>query len=635
MYGWMGRILRINLTDEKIKWETLPEDLARNYIGGNGLGARILWDELKPGIDPLSPENILVFATGPLNGTLWPTSGRLHVMAKGPLSNAWGEGNSGGHFAPYLKFAGYDAIIFEGAAKKPVYLYIDDGIVELRDAKHLWGKDVWETHEILKKEIREDIRTAAIGQAGENLVRMAAIMIDKYAAVARSGLGAVMGSKKLKAIAVYGTKQINLYNKYRFYEFTYQAQRRLSSHQFSKEVKQYGTEILVDLMNEIARYPTRNFQSGYFEQYENLSAHLLKEKYRVRDESCYACPLHCKKYNAVKEGKYKGDGGLGLEYETLNAYGGRIGNSDPEAVIYANALSNKYGLDTDDVGGVIGFMMEIYEKGIIDKEFTGGLELKWGDSDLLIKLINMITFREGIGDLMAEGTHRAALKIGGEALYYDMTVKGVDIPAQDGRAQKSMGLSHVTSNRGADHLTSGEFLSEVGWPDAIVERFEKRAREIYGRSILPEGADRLSPKFKPLMVYDSEHLAALADSMVVCKFSTHWPPVFFFEDLAKAVTYATGYKYSEADMRVIGERIFLLERAFNIREGLSSKDDRLPERFLKEPAQTPPNKGHVVELDEMLSEYYRLRGYNSEGIPSYDRLVKVGLEDVARYLYDM
>jgi len=632
MYGWMGRILRVNLSEEKVRWEPFSEDLAKTFIGGNGLGAKILWEEVSKGVDPLSPKNKLILATGPLNGTLWPMSGRLHIIAKGPLSNAWGEANVGGHFAPYLKFAGFDAIVVEGAAKKPVYLYVDDGKAEIRDASHLWGKDVWETHDALRKELGEEVHTAAIGPAGENLVRIAAIMVDKHAAAARTGMGAVMGSKKLKAVAVYGTKRIKLHNKYKFYELAVLAHKRVKSHPFSEGVVKYGTTILVDLMNEIARYPTRNFQSGFFEEYKKLSADLLKEKYRIGEMSCFGCPLHCKKHHVVKSGKYACDGGYGLEYETLDAYGGRIGNSDVEAVIYANQLTNRLGMDTDNVGGVIGFMTELYEKGIIDKKFTEGLELKWGDPDLLIKLIKMIAYREGIGDLMAEGTHRVALTIGGDALKYDMTVKGVDISAQDSRAQKSMGLSHAVANRGADHLTSSEFFSEVGWPDAIIERFEERAKEIYGRSIMPEGGDRLSPKFKPLMVMDSENYAALVDSLVICKFCTHWPPVFYFKDIAEALTYATGIRFTEEELRLIGERIYLLERAYNLREGLSSKDDRLPERFLKEPAPAGPCKGQVVELDEMLKEYYRLRGYDERGYPSYEKLREVGLEEVAEEL---
>ncbi len=633
MFGWMGKILRVNLTDEETRVERLPESLARNYIGGNGFVARILWDELKEGIDALSPENKLIFATGPLNGTLWPSSGRLKVAAKSPLSNGWGESNAGGHLAPEIKYAGFDMVILEGKADKPVYIYIHDGKAEIRDAKHLWGKDTWNTHDELKGELEnEEIHTATIGQAGENLVRFAAIMVDKYAAAARVGLGAVMGSKNLKALVAHGTRDVKIHNKGKFYEFSVEAHKRLLNHPFSKSLIDYGTPLLVEIMSSIGRFPTKNIQSGSFEYASDISGEVLRKKYRVREESCFSCPLRCKKYHIVKEGKWMIDGGLGLEYESIHALGSRVYNRDIESIIFGNVLCNKYGMDTDDTGGVIGFMMELWERGIITEKETGGLKLEWGTPDLIVDLINKIAMRQGLGNLLAEGTHRVAEKIGGEAKKYEMTVKGVDIPAQDGRAQKSMGLSHVTANRGADHLTSAEFLSEVGFPKAIKERFEHRAQEIYGRSILPEGADRLSPKFKPLMVFDSEHLAAIADSLIVCKFTTHWPPVIYFGEIAKALTYATGLKYTEEDIRLIGERIFMLERCFNLREGFSSRDDRLPERFLREPAPTGASKGQVVELNEMLMEYYRLRGLNEKGYPSLKKLRELDLEDLAKQL---
>jgi len=632
LHGWKGKILRIDLSSSEIKEERVRDEILREYIGGNGLAARILWDELKGGEDPLGPDNKLVFATGPLNGTIWPSSGRLKVAAKSPLSNGWGEGNVGGHLAPHIKYAGYDAILFEGASEKPVYLYVRDGEVDLRDAKDIWGKDTWECHALLEKELGKGIHTALIGQAGENLVRFAAIMVDKYAAAARSGLGAVMGSKKLKALVVRGTGDVNVYNQEGFYKLAVDAHKKLLAHEFSWSLIEYGTPLLVEIMSSIGRFPTKNCQQGVFPYALDISGDVLKKKYRIREESCFSCPFRCKKYHVVKEGRWKCDGGLGLEYESIHALGSRVWNRDMESIIYANSLCNKYGMDTDDIGGVIGFVMELWEKGIITKKDTGGMELEWGNPELIVELVRKIAFREGFGNLLAEGTHRVAERFGPEAKKYEMTVKGLDIPAQDGRAQKSMGLSHATANRGADHLTSAEFLSEVGFPDAIVERFESRAQELYGRSILPEGADRLSPKFKPLMVFDSENLSAVVDSLVICKFTTHWPPVIYFEEIAEALTLATGINYTEGDIRLIGERIFMLERAFNLREGFSAKDDRLPERFLKEPAPTGPCKGQVVELEEMLKEYYGLRGLDERGYPNMDRMRKLGLEDVAKEL---
>ena len=632
MYGWMGQMLRVDLSTGSIRAEKLSEDLARDYIGGNGFAARILWDELEEGLDPFDPRNQVIFASGPLTGTIWPTTGRLKVASKSPMSNGWGEGNSGGYFAPEMKYAGYDAVIFSGRSERPVYLYLHDGEGELLDASPLWGKTTSQADEAMRREHGGDIHTALIGQAGENLVRFASIMIDRHHAVARSGLGAVMGSKNLKGIVAYGTRDVSLHNREEFFELATGAIDRLLTHQFSQSLIDYGTPMLVSIMSEIGRFPSKNCQSGSFPWHEDISGETLKEKYHVRDQSCFACPFACKKYHVVEKGKWKVDGGLGLEYESIHALGSLVWNRDLESIIYANLLCNLYGMDTDDAGGVMAHAMELWEKGIIDGEDTGGLDMVWGDPDLVVELVEKIALREGFGDVLAEGTHRVAERFGPEAKKYEMTVKGVDIPAQDGRAQKSMGLSHVTSNRGADHLTSAEFLSEVGFPDAILERFEHRAQAIYGRSIMPEGADRLSPTFKPLMVYDCEHLAAVADSLVVCKFTTHWPPVLYFQDVAEALTHATGFKYTEDDIRLAGERIFMLERCFNLREGFSSKDDRLPERFTKEPAPAGGARGQVVELDEMLEEYYKLRDLDERGYPSYERMKKLGLEDVAREL---
>lgn len=639
MYGWSGRFLRVNLSDLRVKVEKLDSEFAQRYIGGNGFAARVLWDELSPGVDPFSPDNKMVIAAGPLSGTTWPSAGRLHVAAKSPLSEAWGEGNCGGYFAPELKYAGYDMIIVEGASEKPVYLWIHDEDIEIKKADKLWGLKVSQADMALRKEHGKGISTALIGPAGENLARIASIQVDRWHAVARSGLGGVMGSKKLKGIVVHGTGGVKLYNRGIFYEFSMRAKERLLKNRFSKDLMTYGTPLLVNIMHEIGRFPTKNCQLGSFvdlktgKSYADLiSGERLRREYHVRDQSCFACPFACKKYHIVEKGRWKCDGGLGLEYETLHALGSLVWNKDLESIIYGNRLCNEYGFDTDGMGGVIAHVMELWERGIITKEDTGGLKLEWGNPELIIKLIEMTARREGFGDLLAEGTYRVALKFGPEAMKYAMVVKKVDIPAQDGRAQKSMGLSHVTANRGADHLTSAEFLSEVGFPDAIIERFEKRAQKLYGRSIMPEGADRLSPVFKPLMVYDSENMAAISDSLVVCKFTTHWPPVIYFRDAAKALTYATGIKYTEKDLRIIGERIFILERCFNVREGLTKDDDRLPERFLKEPAPAGGAKGHIVELDKMLPEYYRLRGYDERGLPTYQKLKELGLEDVAKEL---
>ena len=625
LYGYAGRVLQVDLARGKIAPQELDKELARSYIGGNGFCARLLFDLIKPGTNPLGPENVLIFAVGPLNGTIWPQSGRYEVAAKSPLTGLYGEANSGGHWGSELKHAGFDAIIIRGRAKKPVYICIEDGHAELRDAKKIWGKGTYETTNTIKDELGDPtIQVACIGQAGENLVRFAAIMANLYRAAARTGMGAVMGSKNLKAIAVRGNLDIQAADLDKFVKLSQETTQKLLSHKFSASTTKYGTSILVELMSEIGRFPTRNFQSGVFEKAADIGGERLVREYKTKDRACFNCPLRCKNCTHVLSGRFAGYG-EGPEYETLSSLGGRCGNSDMDSILYANDLCNDYGLDTISCGGVVAFAMECYERGLLTSKDTDGIELKWGNSEAIVECIEKITRRKGFGAKLAEGTTRFAKKFGKEAERFTMVVKGMDEPAQDGRAQKSMGLSHATANRGADHLTSFEVLSEVGFVEAIEERF--------GKKVMPEGADRLNPKYKPLMVRDGENFCAIVDSLVACKFGAVWPPALYFADFAGALTALTGTRYTEKDLRLIGERIFTLERTFDIREGVTVKDDRLPKRLTKEPAPAGPCKGHVVELDRMMREYYQLRRWDRKtGWIPRSRLVKLGLADVAKNL---
>jgi aldehyde:ferredoxin oxidoreductase len=507
--------------------------------------------------------------------------------------------------------------VIKGRAQKPAYLVIENGEARIEDASDLWGRDTIETETSLKEGLGTDFKVAAIGQAGEKLVRFAAIM-HNYRAAARTGLGAVMGSKRLKAIAVRGDSRPHIADPETFGRMAAEARKRLVSHKFSASTMKYGTTILVELMSEIGRFPTRNFQSGVFEHAELIGGERLVREYKVKDRACFGCVLHCE--NFLGKGKRWPVEGK-VEYETLSSLGGRCGNSDLEALLYANRLCNLYGIDTISCGGVIAFAMECYERGLLTKADTDGLDLSWGNAEAIIECVEKIAKREGFGDQLAEGTARFAKRFGEKAEPFTMVVKGMDEAAQDGRAQKSMGLSHATANRGADHLTSFEVLSEVGFNEEIERRF--------GKEVMPEAADRLNPKHKALMVRDGEDFCAIVDSLVTCKFGAIWPPVFYFHDYAEALTALTGISYTEKMLREIGKRIFTLERAFNIREGITRKDDRLPERLLKEPAPTGPCKGHVVELDYMLREYYRLRGWDWETgwIPA-QKLRDLGLRDV-------
>jgi aldehyde:ferredoxin oxidoreductase len=622
--GYASNIAMIDLTRRKIVVKDLDKALARNYIGGNGFCARFLFDLIRPGTNPLGPANVLVFAVGPLSGTFWPQTGKYEVAAKSPLTEIYGEANSGGHWGAELKHAGFDALIIRGRASQPIYVYIEDRHIEIKNAKRLWGRTTSDTDAMLKDTHGRDTQAVYIGPAGENQVRFACMMTDLYRAAARTGLGAVMGSKRLKAIAVRGSLDIQVADPDRFAKSAEAAYKKLLSHPFASSTTRYGTTLLVEAMSEIGRFPTRNFQTGVFERAAEIGGERIVSRYKLKDRACFACPYRCKNYNQVAAGRFAASG-EGPEYETLSSLGGRCGNSDLESIIYANKLCNLYGLDTISCGGVIGFAMECYERGLLTSAKTGGLELRWGDPEVIITCIEKLTKREGFGNRLAEGTTRFAKALGSKAMKYAMHVKGLDISAQDGRAQKSMGLSHATANRGADHLSSFEVLSEVGFSEAIEERF--------GKSVMPEAADRLNPKYKALMVRDGENFCAIVDSLVTCKFGAVWPPSLYFAEFAAALTAVTGVKYTERELRLIGERIFTLERAFNIREGITVKDDKLPERFTTEPAPAGPCKGHVVELDYMLHQYYKLRGWDPKtGWVPRKLLVRLGLEDVANQL---
>lgn len=625
--GYANRVLRANLSSGDLEIQDLEREFAHDYLGGNGFCARLLYDLTGPDTDSLGPENALIFAVGPLTATQWPQGGRYEVAAKSPLTGVYGEANSGGHWGSGLKFAGFDMIVIEGESEKPVYLVLEDGEARLEGADSLWGSTVRETaSQLAEKHDVDEKKVICIGPGGENLVRFSAIMTGDFRAAARSGLGAVMGSKNLKAIVVKGDQKVELSDPGRFKEVALDARKKIINHKFTPDSHKYGTTLLIELMNEIGRLPTRNFQAGVFEHADDIGGEAIVSDYKEEDRGCYGCPIRCENYTRVSEGKYQSSGKV--EYETLSSFGSRCGNSNMESILYANQLCNDYGLDTISCGGVIGFAMECYEKGILTDEDTDGLELEWGNEEAIIELVEKIIDRDGFGDRLAEGIGRFSESLGEEAAQYAMAVKGQDIPAQDGRAQKSMGLAHVTANRGADHLTAFEVLSEVGFNEEIENRF--------GEEVLPEAADRLNPMYKPLMVRDGENFCAVVDSVTVCKFGTIWPPALYFQEIAEGLSAATGVDYSEEDLRRIGERIFTLERAYDIREGVTKDDDVLPRRLTEDPAPKGPNEGEVVELEQMRSEYYDLRGWDQEtGLIPRERLEDMGLDEVAGELEDM
>ena len=620
--GYAGAFLHVDLTHKSLKKIPLDGKLAREYLGGAGFCSRVLYDKIKPEIDPMGPENVLMFATGPLTGTLFPQASRYLVAAKSPLTDIWGEAHAAGHWGPELKFAGYDGIIVEGRSSEPVYLAIDDERVEIRRAEHLWGKTCYEADDALKEEWDDSqVKVASIGPAGESLVCYACIMSDRDRCAARSGMGAVMGSKKLKAVVVRGSKDIEVADTEGYLDLIVELHGKMLAHPFTESRAKYGTTNLIELMQEIGRLPAYNMRQGVFDEYEKISGETIRRHHLVKARACFACLQRCGRYTAVNEGPYAYVGG-GPEFETLCSLGSRCGISHTEAVLYAHHLCNAYGLDGISTGATISWAMECYDLGILTKRDTDGIDLSWGNHEALIRLIPMIARREGFGNLLAEGSYRASQKIGRGSEKYVMHVKKQEIAAQESRAQKSMGLAAATAARGADHLYGFPVLDEVGFEDTIRERF--------GDKYLPQIADMLNPKYKGFMVKECEDFMVVVESVGVCKYGTQIPPVFYYEDIARALQATTGMKISVKELRLIGERIVNLNRAFNAREGISRKDDTLPDRLTKEAAPKGPAKGHVVELSEMLEEYYELRGWSKKnGLPAKRKLMELSLMDVA------
>ncbi len=616
--GIGGKNIWVDVTKGKIEKKPVEEDIVQKYLLGAGCLSRILYDMIPPGTNPLSPDNVLGIATGLLTASMFPQSSRHVVAALSPLTDVWGESHAAGFWAPELKFAGYDAIIFTGASKDPVYLNIKDEEVDLLDAEPIWGTDVFESDDYLRGKHGNKARTRAIGQAGENLVRFAAVMNDRDRASARSGLGAVMGSKKIKAISVRGTGKIEVADRQNYLSEMDGFHRRMLDNPFTPERARFGTTSLVELMQHIGRLPSYNMKQGVFDGYKKIGGDAINESYLVKPRADFCCLQRCGRYTMVRKGPYKYVGGS-PEFETQSSLGSRCGNDNLESVLFGHHLANQWGMDTISLGGTISWAMEAWENKVITTQDTDGLDLSWGNHESIIKLIKMITFREGIGDILAEGSARAADHFGAGSDEYVMTVKKQEIAGQEPRAQKSMGLAAVTAARGADHLYAFPVLDEVGFDEDIKERF--------GEEYLPEMADRLSPKYKGLMVAECENFMVMIESVGLCKYGTQIPPEFYYEDITRALELHNGITVSIEALREIGERVVNLNRMFNVRLGIRRKDDQLPRRLTDFPAPVGPSKGQIVELNEMLNDYYTERGWDlNTGIPTKSTLERLGLQ---------
>lgn len=608
--GYVGRILRVNLKSRSISVEPLDDKVAEKFIGGSGYAAWIVYKETPINVDPLDPSNKLIFMTGPLTGTITPSAGRYVVCAISPLTGIWAESHAAGYWGPELKFAGFDGVIVEGKSEKPVYLWIHDASCEIRDAGDLWGLDTYSCEEILKKELGLDVKIASIGPAGENLVRYANIINDRGRAAGRCGLGAVMGSKMLKAIAVKGSiKSILAAEEEKLTSYVKKLYVTIRSHPTVQVFSSYGTDGIMSMMYEYGDVPIKHFTQGVWSGIENISGEAMAKKVLKKNWACFRCPIACGRIVEVKSGPYKTEEGMGPEYETVASLGALCLNDNIEAIVKANELCNRYGIDTITTGVSIAFLMECCERGLISKE-VDGLKIEWGNPDLILELIRRIAFRKGIGVFLAEGVRRMSEKIGGEAEKIAMHVKGLEIPMHDPRAFKGMGLQYATSHRGACHLRGEVFMIEQG------ERIPDLG--------IHERVYRFDLESKPRVVKIMQDWHDVLDSLILCKFA-FIPPAA----VAAILSMVTGRHTTVKELVTTGERIYNLKRVINVRRGITAKDDSLPYRLLKEPLKDGGAAGQVVELDRMLPKYYELRGWGKNGVPSRERLIELGLEEVA------
>ena len=608
MNGWVGKILRVDLSEQDYMIEDLDPEFARDWIGGQGTASKILFDEIDPAVDGLDPENKLIFSTGPLTGTGAVTGCRAVWAAKSPLTGAIAFSNCGGYFPPEVKFAGYDMIIFEGKSEGPVYLYIEDDEVEFRDARDLWGKTVSETGKLIRAEIDNvwdamDTRIAAIGPAGENLVRIASIMSDYHRAAARCGIGAVMGSKNLKAVAVKGTQGIRVADLEGFKKTVDAALEGCRASEVTSVIfPNYGSGAGVDMFNEIGVLPHNNFTGSQpAEVAHEISGETIAEQFLIRNRGCFGCPIGCGGSVEVKDGPFKGKGDR-PEYETHAVLAASCGVYDPAALLKGNDYCNEYGMDTIDMAGAVATAMELYENGILPKE-DAGLELNFGNGEAMVELVKQTALREGIGDIIAEGGGGLLAKNYGAPDIF-LGVKKMAFSGYDPRNVTGMGLGIVTSVRGACHNRAYTLYTEIMG--------------------IPEPMDPVTTEGKAGLVKMLQDMqGSLLDAAGICTFSVPGQPYpFIFDQLASA----TGVGYSFEEVMKIGEKIWNLQQLFNIQAGLSGKDDIMPKRFLEEPPAKGAAAGKTLDFDPMLKEYYQVRGWDENAVPTPEKLKELGLE---------
>jgi len=583
----------------------------------------LLYNHLSPGIDPLSPDNVLLIGAGLLTGIPALGSGRCDIAAKSPITGAVGDSNIGGFFAPEMRMAGFDHLVIKGKAKRPVYLWIYDEEIEIIDASHLWGKDTFETQALIRSDHGdEEIKSLVIGNAGENLVRFANVRTGMKNAAGRTGMGCVMGSKNLKAIAARGTMDIKFSHPEQLLDYCKEMIDMVMKNRYSRAASKWGTLVIFSTTNTTGLIRTRNFQLNQLDQGWEIEPEEM-DKYTIGMSGCFGCPVSCRHRYTLKEGVFAPFFAEGPEYTSLGAFGTMVDCKKMETVLVANHLVNKYGLDTLETGGLIAWAMELYEKGILTEKATNGLKLEWGDEEVVFELIRQITYREGFGDILADGFRIAIEKIGQESEYYAIHVKDMSNLHSDERPTPSLALNIATSTRGADHLRGRPAIDLYGLPEDFLE-------EIYGG---PMSSDYRSYEGKSRMVWWQELLYAVTDSLGTCKFQTVFLAVHApkWEEFSKLIYLVSGMQYTTSQLMEIGERIYTIERMFNNREGFSRRDDTLPERYFKEatPIGLPRVKGRKIDrekFEKMLDDYYILHGWDNNGTPTKETIQKLGIE---------
>ncbi len=608
MFGYAGKIACIDLTTGKVTTEKLTEEIARKYLGGKGLGAYLLYNRLKPGTDPYDPENILIFASGPITGTSFPCSGRGAVITRSPMTGTFLDSYAGGSFGPWLKHAGYDALVITGKAGFPVYILVDEGEISIKKANRLWGLTTIEAEGTLKQSLQEEkkgrVSIATIGPAGERSVRYANISSEGRH-FGRGGSGAVMGSKNLKAVALRGSKKVDVADEKAFKAVTKRIHKVISEHPQTKRGGAFpgiGTMSTIDLTHATGTLPTLNWKENTFDSTNAVNADAFVG-HKTQTRGCYMCPIGCSRIVRMTAfgTEYENEG---PEYETMYAFGPQCGISDPAVINAADRLCEEYGMDTITCGVTVGYAMECYEKGLITKDEAGGIDLTFGNGEAVIALVHLIGKKEGIGAILSEGTRLASEKIKGSS-GFAIHVKGLELPGYDPRGMKGQGLTYALADRGACHVRSNTLRTEL---------------------LIP-GANRYTYEGKPLMVSELQLTYVIYDVLISCAFGGFaiTPP-----DFAQAVSAITGWSFTLEELRTVAQRVWNLTRLFNVREGFGRKDDTLPERLFNESSSKGPSSGQIVDreaFEKMLDEYYTIVGWDvTTGAPTAKKLEEMGIE---------